>query len=54
MYISLVNYIINYNTIAHENIRTPFKTEHFFQKISLKPGFEKLGRLVYENRLMQK
>lgn len=43
MYISLTNYIINYNRMAHENVRTPFKIEYFFQKISLKPGFEKLG-----------
>jgi hypothetical protein len=40
--------------MAHENVRTPFKIEYCFQKISLEPGFEKLGRLVYENWLMQK
>lgn len=38
-----------YNKMTHKNVRTPFKIEYFFQKISLKPRFEKLGRLVYEN-----
>lgn len=54
MYISLANYIINYNRMTHENVRTPFKIEYFFQKISLKPGFEKLRQLVYGNWLMRK
>jgi hypothetical protein len=47
LYIILANYIINYNRMARENVRTSFKTEYSFQKISLKPGFEKLGGLFY-------